>query len=190
MHLKTEDGSVLRTARADEGGNWSFSSLPAGTYTVTMEAPAFLAMQIRSILVAGGEERVLPALPLQVATCPPAISLAYFRATPDINSPAIISGAVERAGSNRPMAGVRLNLLCNSGAVCASAVSDSVGRFNIANVRPDQYTLSVERTSFYTERMIVDAIAGVESVVGTVTLDPCRGFHCDPRKKPVRVFCE
>jgi Carboxypeptidase regulatory-like domain len=67
IRLESEQDSRRNTStESDANGNWSLTNLLPGEYTLTASSRGFAALTVRGIKIVGGEQKVLPALRLDI----------------------------------------------------------------------------------------------------------------------------
>ena len=118
----TINTTPVQTATTDSNGNYSFGSVPNGTYTITPS-------------IAGAESVFFPASYTGVVVNNSTVSGKNFSATLGYT----ISGAVSYAGSSTGRIFVTLNGGCGSGGLGTSITAP--GSFTIRGVPPGSYTL-------------------------------------------------
>ncbi len=123
-------GSTRRAMRMDQNGNFEITGVPPGSYTLVAAIPA-------------RQKSVSSRMPLQVGAS------GVENATITINLPMNLIGRVRIEGNPTPPSGLSLGLrslepdLMPFGGPPPSVKTDAGGNFQLLNVNPDLYALSI-----------------------------------------------
>jgi len=174
--------------QTDDAGVYQFANLPAGEYTLTIRVPGFRYLTIRAIRLLDPEQKRIPDVPLEIATCPWPPSRDLILLAPG-DTFGRLAGSV-----TPPMAEVEVTLVCRTFSPCRSAKTDSTGRFVFETLSPGVYGLNFRRDGFYP----VNATGYSYTVnVGWesryyMALARCPNGNCDPKLRPKRplAICE
>jgi len=175
--------------RADDAGAYQFSNLPAGEYTLTILAPPFKQLTVKSIGLLEREEKRIPEITLTVGyPCGGQPDFRDFaRLLPDVVF-GQMSGSVVPAA-----AGVDVILICRTFHACGSAKTDSSGHFSFGMLSAGVYGLSFHRDGFFPEEPTGYAYyvnAGVESVYTPLRLEQCPDGNCEAKIQRTLPSCE
>jgi len=135
--------------RLDEDGRFKFTVLPAGTYALTVAQLGFRTVTVKSIMVASGEQKVLPPLRADVAAFDaawqPVVDRMELAADKRVGS---LSGRVLQ-DSHHPISRAMVRLVCDE-KVCGETRTDAKGEFKFLNLSPrDDCAIRVTRPGYY-----------------------------------------
>jgi hypothetical protein len=191
--------TVYRTV-ADSAGVYHFSMLPTGEYTLKLSIAAFEPLTVKSIHILEGEQKLVPALQLEVVSvgCGGRAVPDYIRLLPSGNHIGNLAGSVKldkgpMMGKSPPIAGADVTLLCSTGKICGASKTDSKGEFRFKALPTGNVSVRVNRAGFYPLNKPGYKIEdGIESVYSSVYIERCPFGNCDPRLLPKRplVRCE
>ena len=153
MHLLDSSGKVVATTKTDQNGNYSFSNLAAGTYTVHEEQPAGYLEDDAHVGSVGG-----------VVTDQD--TLSQIKLTTNLNGvhydfcevlPVSIAGHVgidttgdcDGTPNTPPIAGVVIELLDGSGKIIGTTKTDANGNYSFNNMAPGTYGVHEEQPVGY-----------------------------------------
>jgi hypothetical protein len=174
------------TARVDDHGNFRFTVLPPGKYTLTLTRSDLGSLIIRSIRVGSGEQIHLPPLRLHPVGSlgPPAPN--YLELRQSEQSAGNLIGRV-MLDENHSIAGATVKLLCDD-KICGETKSDRNGKFIFFNLLPlNDYTIRINHEGFYpVEESDYEVQAGFDSTYWPILLEQCPNGNCDPRLSPKR----
>jgi Carboxypeptidase regulatory-like domain len=144
-----EPPHTVFSVRSDDKGNFRFTVLPPGTYTLTAEHVGFKTLKVKSIPVASTEQKVLPPLRMDLApTDTPWLPIAEFALRVTDLRFGNLSGRVMRDQS-LSVAGAAVRLLCGD-KLCSETKTDARGEFIFFNLQPgDDYAIRVSRPGYY-----------------------------------------
>jgi len=183
--VQLDSGTRKYQTQTDEAGGFQFANLPAGEYTLTSRVTGFRNRTVKSILLADGEEKRIPDIPLDRG-CDLFRDLLLL---PSGGFFGRLSGSVFP-----PMSEVEVTLICRTFRACASTKTDSNGRFSFEMISAGDYALGFRHEGFYP----LDATAyeysvkeGWESSYNRLLLEQCPNGNCDPKLRRKRVIlCE
>lgn len=117
-------GVIARTATADAAGNYNFTGLPNGSYTLTPSKPGFVfSPSNQTLTISGGN-----------------LTAATFTISPKL---AKVSGTISPSSLG---AGATVNL---TGAVTASATADNLGNYSFTGLRTGTYQVMPSKPNVY-----------------------------------------
>ena len=144
VELRDENGVVIATVLTDGNGNYSFSDLAPGTYSVTVagglgttDIPTFDRDGIATAGVAGvtlGIDEEITDVDFGYRAYQGSIGDRVWNDT---------NGDGVQDGGEPGLAGVTVELRDGNGALVASVVTDSNGNYTFPNLRPDTYSVTV-----------------------------------------------
>jgi hypothetical protein len=183
---------TLFTVQADDYGNFKFSVLPPGRYTLTLTrfGHGLGRLKVEGIRVGNGEEIHLPPLRLHPAGSlgPPAPKFIELR--PSQQSVGNLIGLVIRS-EHHPIARATVKLLCDD-KICGETKSGANGEFVFFNLLPrNDYRIRVKHAGFYpVEESDFEVKAGFDSTYWPIPLERCPNGDCDPRlrSKPTVTY--
>jgi hypothetical protein len=195
-----DSGTRKYQIQADDAGVYQFSNLPAGEYTLTLQALGFYRLTVKPIKLLEGEQKRVPELILDVGASgcgtpfPPAFQLLAGEAM----FGGLAGSVVRYGGSLQPVEGVDVTLVCRTFSACGSTKTDAQGLFSFGMLSPSEYGLSFRLEGFYPDQASAYSVrvkAGLESEYGPVFLERCPNGNCDPKLRPPRppvqvVVCE
>lgn len=114
-----EHGEVLASAKTGENGAFTFEELPAGTFTLAVNATAFRPS----------------ALPVEVA------GQGMTRIEVALSAGARLQGTVRAGEGRRPLRDARVTLIDGRGEVVATATTGDDGTYAFTDLEADDYTL-------------------------------------------------
>ncbi len=143
VELYDADGKLIATAATDSGGNYRFTNLPKGTYTVREVQPAGWIHGGQRAGTAGGDDLT----PDVIARVPVGWGERLTHYDFCELEPASISGVVLvdgngdclRDADEPPIEGVTIELRDANGHLVANTVTDAEGRYTFDNLRPGDY---------------------------------------------------
>jgi hypothetical protein len=140
---------TLFSLRLDNKGNFKFTVLPPGTYTLTVADLGFKTLKLKSIKVANAEQKILPPLQMDLApTDTPWLPIAEFALRAADFRFGNLSGRVMRDES-RGLVGATVRLFCED-KLCGETKTDASGEFIFFNLQPgDDYAIHVTRAGYY-----------------------------------------
>lgn len=189
---------TVRLARADTAGEFRFTQVPPGTYTLKLAQSGFESLTLKSIQLASGEQKILPRLRLNVghSGCG-GPALDYLALLSTEQHAGNLRGRVLREQDRSPgpaVAQATLQLLCDDRKICGETKTDPNGDFIFLNLQPrDHMAVRVVHPGFYPlEAAGYEVRAGFESTYWPITLEYCPLGNCDPRLRLARtvVVCE
>ncbi len=133
--LTDSASGTVRTATSDATGDYSFTNVPAGTYTITLNSatlPVGHAYTTTTTINLGQTGSGTLNFPVRVNS----LSGLVFR---DNNS-----NAVYNAGIDTPYQGVVVRLANSGGTVVATATTDAAGLYTFRAMATATYTISVD----------------------------------------------
>lgn len=188
-------------AKTDKNGVFELKDVPSGDYELVLFSPGFINLTVESIQILGGSEVSIPAIHLQVGmTC--GISdyqpLKQLRLSQNESEQGVLAGSVsaQRDYSDqnpRALAGAQIKLFCTANFACASTITDSKGEFVFKRLRPGTYSIAVNSQGVYTTKESGFVVqAGFWSTYWPISVNRCRGRHCDPKRQPKKplAHCE
>lgn len=136
------------SAFTDAGGNYALTGLNAGATTVTFAATGYRTLDVPVTLEPGKRYQLSPTL-YSTGQTPP--------------TTATIRGVVTNQATGQAVAGASVRV----GTV--TATSTATGTFEIANLAPGAYSLTVQATGFVSQQGSVNLVAGINNV-GAIAL--------------------
>jgi Carboxypeptidase regulatory-like domain len=148
LTLESPPRTIFST-RLDDG-RFKFTVLPAGIYSIKVAIAGFKTLNVKSIRLDDGEDKVLPPLAMEVAPSDtPWLPIPGFdlRATnPQFGN---LSSRVTR-DEIHGIARAKVQLICDD-KICAETHTDTDGKFIFFNLPPrDDYGIRVIRPGYYT----------------------------------------
>jgi beta-glucanase (GH16 family) len=132
VSLVNSAGATVGTTTTDSNGNYSFTNLATGSYSLDYATPSGQQLVGSSTVNATTGISTPIALTAGATTAAPTVSFAPL--------PATISGSVTFAGATQ--SGITVSLLNSSGTVVGTATSDSTGAFSFTGLSAGSYQLS------------------------------------------------
>jgi hypothetical protein len=196
VDLRSETGPSQRLV-ADNSGKFRFAALIAGEYTLAMQQVGFLHLIVKQISISDGEEKVLPALRMDVGQlgCSPHALVEYCRLEQHQGS---LAGTVRLdrgpLRANGPLInGAKITLVCNQGRVCGATTTNSHGEFFLRNLAAGNYSIRVNHAGFYPVlKLNYEVRDNLESIYYPMYLEQCPRGNCDPMHRPKKpaAICE
>ena len=121
------DPKPTAAGQTDEQGKFSFSEGPAGMYTVRLKIDAYQDFTTQIELVAGKT------------------SEATYKAE---SQPVNLIGIVREAGTRKKLAGMRVEVTNNQGALIRQSRSDDKGSFSFRGLPPGAYEVRVDEEGY------------------------------------------
>jgi hypothetical protein len=179
-----EDG-LRRTIHPDEQGNFHFSGLTAGRYTLSTQVLGFDSLKLDLTLLAG-EQRSWPPVRLGLGSSGcfaqhiDPVSIRFLSTGPAFGA---LAGNVN--DGKQQVVNARVKLACYGGGECSDpggARTDSQGNFEFNDVRLGRYILTIEHDGLLPLINIPFVVTGGLESSYTFTLPPCPNGDC--RVKP------
>jgi Carboxypeptidase regulatory-like domain len=198
VELQSAISREVAVAVSGQTGEYLFAGLRAGQYDLKFSAPGFYSLTVKSISVSDGEQKVIPAAPLEVQRCGPVQAASSLRFLAEGVHTGNLGGSVTvdpwpMLSYGTPLPGAKVELLCGKIA-CGVTTTNSKGEFLFESVRPGSFNLRVSAAGFYTaEAWDFKARDGLELIYWPpVEVERCYRDNCAPRKRPKRpiVACE
>ena len=148
VELVGADGSVVATTKTDADGNYSFTGLDAGTYTVKVTKAGELAELTQTEDPDGTKDNASGAIALNADNpVRENINFGYIKKH-------AISGTVYLDQNRDKMkdtgdidlSGVTVNLLGKDGSVVATTTTDANGNYSFTGLNDGTYTVQVDKT--------------------------------------------
>ena len=148
VELVGADGSVVATTKTDADGNYSFTGLDAGTYTVKVTKAGDIADLIQTEDPDGTKDNASGAITLNADNpVRENINFGYIKKH-------AISGTVYLDQNRDKMkdtgdidlSGVTVNLLGKDGSVVATTTTDANGNYSFTGLNDGTYTVQVDKT--------------------------------------------
>lgn len=181
---------IERTARSDKEGLYRFDDVPGGEYELTITAPFFYTMTIRTVRLQGQGIRALPvvSLILEGYDCTTRVP-AYLYPLERFSSNTGALGGVIVDDRGHVLAEAKATLFVPGAGVSRSTMTDVNGRFSIFDLAArSDYKLQVVRDGYFTEEFREIRIqAGYESVYNGLDLQPCEKGRCQASLRPIRI---
>ena len=145
VELYDDSGQLIASTRTDAAGNYKFSNLPMGSYTIRETQPAGWLQGGQRAGSAGGDdstEDVIRQIPVGWGERLTQYNFCEL-------APSSISGIVHVDGNGDciqqddepPLAGVTIELLDASGTRIATTITDANGEYSFNNLRPGNYRI-------------------------------------------------
>ncbi|HUA18655.1 MAG TPA: carboxypeptidase-like regulatory domain-containing protein [Bryobacteraceae bacterium] len=188
----TEAGAVKH---ADKEGQFLFSWLPPGIYSLKLASTGFESFTLRSIQLKEGDWKRLPPLMLELgsSSCTFKPIVESYELLPQAQHVGNFSGSVKQMDNGPPVANTRITLVCNDGKKCGETKSDPSGEFIFFDLRPGEYGLRVTHFGYYPlEASEYVVREGFDQTYQPLTLEHCPNGNCDPRLRPKRplIVCQ
>ena len=148
VELLGADGSVVATTKTDADGNYSFTGLDAGTYTVKVTKAGELAELTQTEDPDGTKDNASGAIPLNADNpVRENVNFGYIKKH-------AISGNVyldqnrdkTKDSGDIPQSGITVNLVDASGTVVATTTTDADGNYSFTGLGDGTYTVQVDKT--------------------------------------------
>ena len=145
VELYDANNQLIASTTTNAAGHYHFSNLPAGNYTIREVQPAGWLQGGQRAGSAGGDDSVQDQISM--------IAVGWGERLTQYNfceiAPSRISGFVHvdadgdcvHDEGERPLPGVRIDLLDADGNVIASTMTDSQGQYSFENLRPGDYRI-------------------------------------------------
>ena len=184
LRSEAAPAKVLRTV-TDSLGIYDFSALSAGEYELQLSRPGFSPLTIRSIRIAAGEQRELPALQLTTTFCgddQAVVEYAHLLRLGDYAGSLIGRVTLDQRpllDDSLPVSDADVTLLCSSGKVCGTTTSGPDGEFMFWDLPAGIYSIRIERAGYYSIKKPGYMVrAGLESIYRSVFIERCPGGTC------------
>jgi len=169
-----ETPRTIFSLQTDTEGEFKFTVLPAGTYTLVLEKPGFRTLTLKSIQVFSGEQKILP--PLQTegsASCGrggPVVQ--HIELLPTEQHAGNLRGRIVRDEIHR-IIHATVKLLCDERKVGGETKTDSNGEFIFFNLPArDGIIIRVTHPGYYSqEETGYEVRAGFDSTYSPLTMD-------------------
>jgi hypothetical protein len=180
-------------------GAYSFSGLPAGTYTLKLSALGFRQLTMTSVRVADGEQRQVPPLELVVGMCPARGDNPWpdsYSLLPVSAPGGSLAGKIEVepdtvVSKTAPVAGADVRLMCD-GVVCGNARTGAKGDFVFSGLEPGLYSVRVSRAGFYPSTGSGYRVQNGLQTNWSIYFERCPRLNCDAALRPPKpiAICE
>lgn len=167
---------TLFSLRLDDGGRFRFTVLPSGKYTLTIAVVGFKTLNVRSIQVTSGEQKIVPLLRMELApTDMPWMPSPVFNLHPGDQRFGNLAGRVMRS-ETRPPARATVQLFCDD-QPCGETKTDANGDFIFFNLAPrGDYAFRISHPGFYTwqgqDYTAFEVLAGYDAIYQPIVLRP------------------
>jgi hypothetical protein len=138
--------SAISSVRTDASGEFVFSDIAKGSYSLSAQAPGFANLTVSSIDVAEDQKLALPPLGMELGGMCSIEENRISNRTFLADSTAAIDGVV-RNSRNVPIAGVRV-VLVRDRRLVAQSRSDEHGAFRFSEIEPATYWLRIRRFGY------------------------------------------
>jgi hypothetical protein len=190
---ETSQGRVA-DAEADESGAYRFSSIPSGEYAIRLAAPGFAQLAVRSVSVAGSEDKVLPPVKLSVANlaCGGDPVIDALRVSPSsIRGGALRAKVLLDPWPKRtpmpPISDAIVMLICAGGRSCGETTTNASGDFAFEGTAAGTFTLHISKQDFYpSDEPGFTVQDGYDAYYRPIFIERCRSGNCDPRRRAKR----
>jgi len=200
-HIKFEsDRGDQYTAEPNSEGQFSFSRLIPGEYTLTASSRGFRNFTVRGIRIADGEQKTLPLLRLEIASmgCSSEPVVDYIRFLDGETPTGDFGGRIQldegpMKGEPQSIAGAEVRAICGWDVICGTATTDQNGEFRLTGLKPGKFKLQITRKGLYSLTEAGYKVdAGHESIYSPIYLEKCFRGDCNPSKRPKkpRIVCE
>lgn len=152
VQLRNSNNVLVGTAATNAQGNYSFTQLSPGTYTLTFIQAGFTTLT-QSAAVAAGQTQVVNVILQPV--------------------PGTLTGTVSAQGGT-PIAGSVLRLTDQFNTVIATVTTNASGQYTITGIPPGQYTLSASASNFQSQTRGTTIVSG-QTTTENFTLAPSPG---------------
>jgi hypothetical protein len=201
LRLENEEDRVLDKTKTDALGTLDFGNLPEGNYVLRLMSRGFQSLTIKSIHLADGEHKTLPALELSIGemgSCGVRAVLEYMRLLIPSGGRGNVGGTVRvdlgpLVGNSPPVEAAEVVLLCGGASPCARTTTDAQGRFLFTNIPAGKHGIRASHTDFYSETLPgYIAQDGRELVYFPLYIERCFKGNCDPTRRPRKplAVCE
>ena len=166
-----EPPHTLFSLRLDDKGRFKFILLTPGTYALTVGRLGFKTLKVKSILVASGEQKILPPLRMEAEPSDtPWLPIPEFALRAADRTAGNLSGRVDDS-RERPLSHATIKLLCDE-KVCEETKTDDKGEFSFFNLAPrDDYAIRVIRRGYYPwQATDYEIQAGYDTTYGSIVL--------------------
>jgi len=170
-----EPPHTLFSVRLDDEGEFKFTVLPAGTYTLTVAHLGFKTLKVKSIPLASAEQMILPPLRMELAPTDtpwlPIPELALHVAERNVGN---LSGRVMRDES-RGVASATVTLFCED-KLFGETKTNTSGEFIFFNLQPsDDCAIGVTHSGYYRwQRTDYEIQAGYDVTYSPIAVLPRR----------------
>jgi hypothetical protein len=172
VELRLEDSAhTLFSVRAEDNGEFKFTVLPTGTFTLRLTSNGFRTLKLKLIHLASGERKVLPQLRLDVSVSdgggPPLLDRLELAAGERAGN---LNGRVENI-QERPVNHAMVQLFCGEKS-CGDTKTDANGEFIFFNLAPrDDYAIRVTRAGYLPwQGNEYEIQAGYDATYGSIVL--------------------
>jgi len=153
-------GVGIATARSGADGRFASPRLAAGTYSVAVEKPGWVAATVNEVRVARDRDTEIEPVPL----------------VPQSPYPGAVSGTVRNARNNAPIPGatveIRAGVNATAGAALTGTTTGSAGAYRLSGLAAGTYTV-VARAGGYADGIRTGIVVGQAEISGQdVVLSP------------------
>lgn len=152
VQLRNSNNVLVGTATTNAQGNYSFTQLSPGTYSLTFIQAGFTTLT-QSATVAAGQTQVVNVILQPV--------------------PGTLTGTVTAQGG-APIAGATVRLTDQFNAVIATVTTNASGQYTVTGITPGQYTLSASAPNFQSQTRGTSIVSG-QTTTENFTLAPSPG---------------
>ncbi|WWB87080.1 carboxypeptidase regulatory-like domain-containing protein [Priestia aryabhattai] len=152
VELRNQNNVLITTTQTNAEGNYSFTQLASGTYTLNFIAANFVTAT-RTPTVPAGQTQIVNV------TLQP--------------SPGTVTGTVTSTGGT-PVASATINLIDAFNTVVATATTNIQGQYTLSNVNPGQYSVTVSAPNFQSQLLGI-TVTSNQTTTANFTLIPSPG---------------
>ncbi|GAB1765757.1 carboxypeptidase regulatory-like domain-containing protein [Priestia megaterium] len=153
VELRNQNNVLITTTKTNAEGNYSFTQLASGTYTLNFIAANFVTAT-RTPTVPAGQTQIVNV------TLQP--------------SPGTVTGTVTSTGGT-PVGGATINLIDAFNTVVATATTNIQGQYTLSNITPGQYSVTVSAPNFQSQLLGI-TVTSNQTTTANFTLAPSPGI--------------
>jgi len=169
--LTQVDRQQTRSVQTNESGDFTFSLLQNGTYSIVVEAPGFKRFELSGIVLNGGDRRrIAAALPLEGSTQTVQVSAAAPALQTD--STALSTVVTQRQVEDLPLNGRNFVQLAQLAAGSNEGTASAISNGNRPDDRRQTSSVVANAQSDTLNNEMVEGVDNNEGTVGTIGVRP------------------
>lgn len=165
------DRQQVRSAVTDTGGDYTFTLLQNGTYSLSVEASGFSRVEVKSFTLSGGDRRRIDAT-LQVAGTQTQIDVTSSGPALETDSTALSTAVNQRQVEDLPLNGRNFVQLAQLAAGTNEGTASAISNGNRPDDRRQTSSVVANAQSDTLNYEMVEGVDNNEGTVGTIGVRP------------------